>query len=173
MAGTHMERALRKLDVGLCWEWTGARDKHGYGRFESPHGYLAHRFFWIELVGPIPGLVIDHLCRNTRCCNPDHLEPVTQAENMRRAHGAAAMHAAKTHCPRGHEYTTENTYIDKRGSRNCRACRRSGPSGYCSNGHEYTPENTRIEKRGSRRCITCSRRRSRDWARKKKRESHD
>lgn len=72
--------------TGFCWNWNGRINKQGYGRvsFEGVLS-LAHRAVYEELVGLIPaGLVIDHLCRNTLCVNPDHLEPVTQAENQRR-----------------------------------------------------------------------------------------
>jgi hypothetical protein len=55
----------------------------------------AHRFAYLEFVGPIPdGLVLDHLCRNKKCVNPDHLEPVTNAENLRRGRVARASGAA-------------------------------------------------------------------------------
>lgn len=70
-------------DAGApCWLWTGSLNSDGYGRF---NGKLAHRRTYLEVVGPIPdGLVLDHLCRVRNCVNPDHLEPVTQRENMRR-----------------------------------------------------------------------------------------
>jgi hypothetical protein len=111
-------------DTG-CWNWTGAKDRHGYGRISiRPDGTkFTHRVAYELLIGPIPqGLSLDHLCRNTSCCNPAHLEPVTHAENVRR--GASGP---KTHCPRGHEYTPENTYVRTRsgkGSRECRTCQR-------------------------------------------------
>ena len=80
-------RFWQKVDKsGDCWEWIGAVSS-GYGHFQTDGGTTtAHRVAYQLLVGPIPdGLHVDHLCRNTLCVNPDHLEPVTQAENNRRA----------------------------------------------------------------------------------------
>ncbi|WP_396092344.1 HNH endonuclease, partial [Erwinia amylovora] len=56
------------------------------------------------MIGPIPdGLVLDHLCRVRRCCNPDHLEPVGFVENVRRGDaGKHGFNTGKTHCPKGH-----------------------------------------------------------------------
>lgn len=78
---------------GQCWEWTGAADSLGYGSFyvgivDGRHiNTGAHRYGYETIVGSIPdGFTIDHLCRNPRCVNHEHLEPVTQAENTRRAH---------------------------------------------------------------------------------------
>jgi hypothetical protein len=73
--------------LGPCWVWNhGYRDQFGYGYMaldRDPIG--AHRVAWMLLVGPIPeGLTIDHLCRNTSCVNPEHLEPVTNSENVYR-----------------------------------------------------------------------------------------
>ena len=87
---------------------------------------LAHRYFYEMHVGPIPdGLEIDHLCRNRACVNPEHLRPVTRAENTF-ADGSLArakVNADKTHCVHGHEYTPENTYRKPGGtSRSCRIC---------------------------------------------------
>lgn len=70
-----------------CWEWRGIRDTGGYGFAYWRGKHLrAHRLA-LELSGVelVPGLVVDHLCANKVCCNPEHLEQVTQAENMRRA----------------------------------------------------------------------------------------
>lgn len=107
-----------------CWIWTAAKDQSGYGRFGvAGLAVVSHRVSYEALVGPIPdGLHVDHLCRNRACVNPEHLEPVTCRENILRGIGPSAQHAMKTHCPEGHEYTAENTYV-YRGSRYCVACR--------------------------------------------------
>ena len=85
-----------------------------------------HRVIWTAERGPIPaGLDIDHLCRTRACCNPDHLEPVTRQVNLLRGETTTAARAAITHCPRGHEYTPENTRTSKLGQRECRECRRA------------------------------------------------
>lgn len=113
---------------GGCWEWTGAKNALGYGRVrsETGDGVYAHRAMFELVVGPIPaGLNLDHLCRNTRCVNPDHLEPVSQRENVLRGVGPFAQKARKTHCVRGHEFTAENTYMLDANRRNCRTCRNS------------------------------------------------
>lgn len=70
-------------DENGCWNYTGSINRRGYGQIRQT---TAHRFFWTELRGPIPaGLHIDHLCCNTRCVNPEHLEPVFPEENNIRA----------------------------------------------------------------------------------------
>lgn len=85
-------------------------------------GGLAHRKIYEAIIGPIPaGLNIDHLCRNRACVNPWHMEPVTQHVNVMRGSSPWAKHAKATHCPSGHAYDEENTYL-YRGSRYCRTC---------------------------------------------------
>lgn len=110
-----------------CWVWTASRYRNGYGQFgQWPHSaVLAHRFAYETLVGQIPeGLVIDHLCRNRLCVNPEHLEPVTTRTNNLRGASFAAVNAAKTHCIHGHPLDGDNLYIHpKNGRRQCRACR--------------------------------------------------
>lgn len=117
---------------GGCWNWTAAIDPvSGYGRIsvEGSTGY-AHRVAFEILVGPIPdGLTIDHLCRNRRCVNPVHLEPVTQRENTLRGTGLSARRAAQTHCQNGHSFDEANTYWFD-GHRTCRVCKREYMSDY-------------------------------------------
>ncbi len=123
-----------------CWLWTGRINHLGYAqlsmydrdayrqRGRASVSVAAHRFAYELLVGPIPeGLEIDHLCRVRCCVNPLHLEPVSHGENIRRGIAGivnGARERAKTHCPHGHEYTPDNTYITPRGSRRCLTCSR-------------------------------------------------
>lgn len=72
---------------GECWVWTSARQGKGYGCvFYDGRSQAAHRVSYTVFVGKIPdGMQLDHLCMNKLCVNPSHLEPVTNAENQRRA----------------------------------------------------------------------------------------
>lgn len=127
----------RVVSHGDCWEWTGSTNR-GYGVTSVVvdgrwRNRKAHRVAWQQLRGEIPeGLVLDHLCRNTWCVNPDHLEPVTLVENIRRGIGMGPRNAQKTHCKKGHEFTPENTR--SRGGRPewrlCRACAREESARY-------------------------------------------
>jgi hypothetical protein len=109
---------LIDLETG-CWVWQRAKTKAGYGQVPIDGKMLyAHRVYYENNVGPIPeGLVLDHLCKNPACCNPDHLEPVTQAENMRRRR--------RPSCSHGHEMTGDNVYVTPAGNRQCRECNRA------------------------------------------------
>ena len=126
--------------MGECWQWldalTANTDYYGVLALNSrgtngsyqyttslPGGKTtrvkAHRYSWELVHGDIPsGLTLDHLCRNRGCVNPAHLEPVTKGENNRRNPNWPGN---ATHCPSGHEYSTENTRL-YRGSRYCRTC---------------------------------------------------
>lgn len=112
-----------------CWHWTDPLCWDGYAQFwNGTRRVMAHRFSYELFVGQVPhGLVLDHLCRTRHCVNPDHLEAVTQRENVRRSPSAlAAMYARRTHCNNGHEFTPENTIArSDRPGRVCRTCRRA------------------------------------------------
>ena len=84
---------------------------------------LAHRLIYAWTHGYIPeGLVIDHLCRNGLCINVEHLEAVTNVENVMRGEGVCAKNARKTHCKRGHILSLENIYNRANGRRDCKLC---------------------------------------------------
>jgi len=171
-----------------CWVWQAGKDWDGYGIFHAcGRSWRAHRWAYESLVAPIPdGLVIDHLCRNRACVNPDHLEPVTDRVNILRGEGVAAVNADKAACDKGHPLPPD---------RKCRTCAAiaarihkgwdpevaaSTPievaradRTHCKNGHEFTEDNTWVEANGHRHCRACHRERSRAAYRKKKEHGQD
>lgn len=129
----YRQRFWARVAVGVdseCWPWTGLI-ANGYGMISTwlsgrRINIGAHRFAYTDLVGIIPdGLTIDHLCRNTRCCNPAHMEPVTIHENVMRGNSPFAVKARQTECHRGHALSGENLYVTPDGRRKCRTCRRA------------------------------------------------
>ena len=190
---------------GACWPWTSTvHPKTGYGDiFVYPRLRKAHRWAYEYFTGPIPdGLEIDHTCHtkdcptpgrgdpHRRCVNPRHLEAVTRPVNMQRSTRPESTRAQfeqyredVTHCPKGHEFTPENTQwrTIKNGyrARRCAQCNRDGaekqhaarrtanalkpprvPRDRCKRGHLYTEESTRVAVRNGRRkreCRTCER----------------
>lgn len=114
------------VDAGTgCWVWQRSVTRGGYGHLrESGRMQYAHRLYYERLRGPIPaGLQLDHLCRNPRCVNPEHLEPVTSQENTLRGNTIAARRKAQSQCIRGHPFTEANTIARGR-NRACRKCQR-------------------------------------------------
>lgn len=132
---TLAQRVLARCETNEtgCWLFQGALSR-GYGRVSTYDATTkkqivqqAHRVVYEYHVGPIPeGLVLDHLCKNRNCVNPDHLDPVTVQENTDRAVEIQRIaNAEKTHCPKGHPYTKRNTYTPKgKTARYCRECGR-------------------------------------------------
>lgn len=198
-----LERFASGLTIGTgdeCWHRKPTDDRQGYGRFffEGKHRGV-HVASYMMFVGPIPeGFHVDHLCHDPAecslgedcphraCVNPAHLEPKLPRDNVLRGGGPSAIHARKTHCKRGHEFTPENTYLGTDGGRSCKACwkvrdlEKHGPRGkcgdaqrartHCKNGHEYTPENiyytTRADGVAIRHCKTCRRASNQYWNRR-------
>lgn len=117
-----------KRDGDECWRVEIGIRRDGYAQVSIAGAkFLAHRVAYELAKGPIPeGLVIDHLCRVRNCVRPDHLEAVTNIENMRRGLGYGLQNGMRTRCINGHEYTPENTYAHpKTGKPRCRECQRA------------------------------------------------
>lgn len=187
-----------------CWRWTGHLNAKGYGVIGVGCGtQLAHRASYEIFIGPIPkGLDADHQCHTVeceetgpnclhrRCVNPNHILPMPHIDNCRRGNGVkaltlkkiAAQRKARTHCPYGHEFTPENTYINPPGGvhrigRVCLQCVKDRSAikkllnpktkkTHCKNGHEFTPENTFHRPPSGRGCLECNRIKSREFQRK-------
>jgi hypothetical protein len=140
---TTQERLLAAVTPGWggCILRTEGIDRDGYSLIRESGGKTrrAHRVAYELLVGPIgAGLQLDHGCHtrdlncpggvdclHRRCINPHHLEPVTSRENTVRG-----GNSRKTHCANGHEFSAENTHVELRGTRACRACNREAAARY-------------------------------------------
>lgn len=107
-----------------CWNWTAATDRDGYGVWSVRHGktlkqYRSHRLSYLFANEKLDEtLTIDHLCKNKKCVNPDHLEQVSAIENIRRSE---SFHGTKSHCKNGHEFNELNTRLNGT-FRICRTC---------------------------------------------------
>jgi hypothetical protein len=122
--------------LGPCWLWTGPIRKGSLARgggyvyihFKGKGEYL-HRLIYRTLVGRlVKGKQIDHLCKVRHCANPNHLEQVTQLENIKRGSWYIGKNARKTHCPKGHSLrnarfrTRVNSVSGSYIQRECRVC---------------------------------------------------
>ena len=131
-----------------CWNFFGTINSAGYGSLtigsrtdKSRQQIGAHRFSYYLSKGEIAKeMVIHHKCANTLCVNPNHLEQVTQSENVKKRINYVSPQSKKTHCPKGHEYSEKNTRIYK-GRRNCQECSRIACRNYYSlkNGNVLPP----------------------------------
>jgi len=186
----------KRPELGPCWVWGGSKMGSGYGSFYlEGHHVGAHVAAYTLMRKPVPdGAELDHLChpgdgscsratcRHRLCVNPDHLEPVTRAENVRRGSSIFGQNMRKTRCLRGHELTPENTYVkilpDGRESRQCRTCTRlragfkgdldapavaNGEKTHCPKGHPFDEENTYYPPNGGRMCRICRREQWQAW----------
>lgn len=172
-----------------CWNWTGAAGRYGSVGINYKT-YITHRLMYALTYGPIPtgrghnAITVDHLCHNTLCCNPNHLELKTLSENILAGNGLSARRARQTHCKNGHPLPPPI-----KGHRTCQIClttwrknyqvshreehaayerarkaRIRAESGYvppappthCLNGHPLPPK----VKGQKRRCYICMRDRS-------------
>lgn len=125
---------------GKCIQGIGRPDKDGYLRlgYKGRSNVGVHRIAWLEQRGPIPKhLVIDHLCKNRQCVNVEHMELVSNAENVMRGDGPCAQNARKTHCIHGHPFSGANLYVLKDGRRRCRICGRNRANAWWARHPEY------------------------------------
>lgn len=163
------DRFWSKVDrTGDCWEWTASGKLAGYGHIRvNGRLWLAHRYSW-TLAGRelTEGLVLDHICDNKKCVNPDHLQQVTHRENILRGTSPSASNSTRTHCIRGHVFDESNTYVNPRGKRLCRTCKKARYvpkprilSPTCGRGHQFSEENTYWSPGGLRQCRECRRER--------------
>lgn len=105
-----------------CWLWGQSTGSHGYGQtWDGRTVRLAHRVAWVLTFGEIPaGMTVDHICRERKCCNPEHLRLLTNVDNA-----TDNGRTGRTHCGNGHAYTAETTRITKAGHRRCLVCERA------------------------------------------------
>lgn len=124
-----------------CWLWTGGKFQSGYGQFKYKTESVpkpkfkprkAHRISWELTRGLIPeNKVVDHICRNRPCVNPNHLRIVTKKVNaLENSLGPSAINHSKTHCNNGHEFNSENTYLYGKNKRQCRICQKKNTFNY-------------------------------------------
>lgn len=152
-------RKVEKREDG-CWIWLGARSlklKKPYGMFRVNNTMTrrAHVLSYELYYGPVPeGKELDHLCRETLCVNPQHLEPVTHGENIKRGVEHGSYRNNRAHVRQRSALGTflpEPLDIEHVQSRHS-----TRPEGYCSNGHKMEGDNVGTYQYGQR-CRTCSR----------------
>lgn len=137
------------VPTGFCWEWHGSKSKKGYGQATfAGKNRQAHRVAYELLVGPIPeGLTLDHICRAHHCVNPDHLEPVTSAENVRRYWATLSAQ------------TTPLASVDELAARRKVVLGADGKMIQCCRGHRVDPSSILLTRRSSgsirTRCAVC------------------
>jgi len=121
------EKECCKKIMGMktpCIEWVGTKNKKGYGVLTlDGKQWKAHRLAVI-LSGRRfqKGMVSDHICRNRGCINPNHIEIVTNVENVMRGESFAVLNAKKTKCIKGHSYKKYGKTTNRKGGKKWRYC---------------------------------------------------
>lgn len=163
-----VERFFSKVYISItgCWLWTAYRNKAGYGDFGVRRRVMkAHVFSWEFHNGKeVPrGLDVCHTCDTPSCVNPDHLFVGTRTDNMRDCASKGRIFRDglavrwnyfknKTHCPRGHEYTTANTYVHPTtGKRDCLTCKKVRKQAWDKDNKAYRRQYRKEHAQGVRR----------------------
>ena len=130
-----------KDDETGCWIWSRGTGARGYGRLtwhgkaRRAHRLVAHLLLGLDIDDPLA--IVRHHCDNPSCVNPAHLAIGTLKDNaqdaVRRGRHSSGR---KTHCNHGHPFDEANTYVDKRGRRNCRTCGRAHRAKYRKSGRQ-------------------------------------
>lgn len=125
-----IKRLFSKIEPDFetgCWNWTGYTGSTGYGHIRIDKIlYRTHRLMYAWFVGPLPTgkgkdiPVVDHICNNRLCCNPSHLQLISDTENILKGNGATAAKFRQTHCHNGHPLPNAIN-----GHRRCMACNRA------------------------------------------------
>lgn len=133
------QRLMEKVEMipfHPCWEWIASKRPSGYGQMTTDDNRLttekrpitASRISFVLFVGPIPpGMLVCHSCDNPGCVRPQHLFLGTNWDNAqdRIKKGRKAGPKIKSQCKRGHQFTSDNTYIDTTGAQQCRTCNKA------------------------------------------------
>src|SRR5262245_26683442 len=124
--GEPMQEGSSGSALSPCVEYQGYR-QGGYGKLtRNGKTWLAHRWVWTQANGDIPeGMCVLHVCDNPPCINLEHLFLGTRQNNMTDMQNKGRGLKHYTHCPAGHEFNEENTYIYPDGvTKACKVCRR-------------------------------------------------
>lgn len=136
-----IEKNIEIITESGCWIWKGSIDKKGYGCMNAfGKKQFVHRVSYSYYIGEIPkGMLVCHSCDIPTCVNPNHLfigdyaannrdcrnKGRANSENARLTYQNKCRENPKKYCINGHEYTFENSYLDKNGTRYCRKCNNS------------------------------------------------
>lgn len=135
LTNDQIKRLFSKIEPDFetgCWNWTGYCDRSGYGRWEyTRKDNLVYRILYAWFVQPAPKgrakdiPVLDHLCKNRQCCNPSHLELVSDEINLLRSNTPSIVNRYKTHCKNGHPLPAPIYSVPwNKWMRTCKICKR-------------------------------------------------
>lgn len=128
---TLLQSFMSKISIceNGCWHWMASGQRGQLWvpvrkRSEKPARVSLHLFKEFDLDSSLLACHKDDICNDEKCVNPDYLYAGTNSQNQRDAYrkGKISSNSLKTHCPKGHAYTKENTLLSQ-GRRNCRTCR--------------------------------------------------